>query len=70
MVSDASEAADFAARCGEALLVNVGTLSPGALAGARAAAESTKAEIVEVKKIWEAGGHNAFTDLIRWRERW
>ena len=38
MVSDASEAADFAARCGEALLVNVGTLSPGALAGARAAA--------------------------------
>jgi hypothetical protein len=38
--------------------------------GARAAAESTKAEIVEVKKIWEAGGHNAFTDLIRWRERW
>jgi hypothetical protein len=28
------------------------------------------AAIVEVKKIWEAGGHNAFTDLIRWRERW
>ena len=28
------------------------------------------AEIVEVKKIWDAGGHNAFTDLIRWRERW
>lgn len=39
-------------------------------AGTRAAAESATAEIVEVKKIWDAGGHNAFTDLIRWRERW
>jgi hypothetical protein len=28
------------------------------------------AEIVEVKKIWDAGGHNAFTDLVRWREQW
>lgn len=28
------------------------------------------AEIVEVKKIWDAGAHNAFTDLIRWRDRW
>src|SRR5262249_47345706 len=29
-----------------------------------------KAEIVEVKKIWDAGNHNAFTDLIRWHDRW
>jgi hypothetical protein len=28
------------------------------------------AEIVEVKRIWDAGGHNAFTDLVRWREQW
>lgn len=27
-------------------------------------------EIVEVKKIWDAGGHNAFTDLVRWHDRW
>lgn len=29
-----------------------------------------KAEIVEVKKIWDEGKHNAFTDLIRWHDRW
>ena len=28
------------------------------------------AEIVEVKKIWDHGKHNAFTDLIRWHDRW
>src|ERR1044072_6165180 len=26
--------------------------------------------IVSVKRIWDAGAHNAFTDLIRWRNRW
>lgn len=31
---------------------------------------ATKAEIIEVKKIWDAGSHNAFTDLIRWHDRW
>jgi hypothetical protein len=31
---------------------------------------ASKAEVVEVRKIWEAGAHNAFTDLIRWRDRW
>src|SRR3954462_12285805 len=29
-----------------------------------------EAQIVEVKKIWDAGGHNAFTDLLRWHDRW
>lgn len=43
MVSDASESAEFAARRASALLVNVGTLSPAALAGARAAAEAANA---------------------------
>lgn len=27
-------------------------------------------EILSVKKIWDAGSHNAFTDLIRWRDKW
>lgn len=26
--------------------------------------------LVEVRKIWDAGEHNAFTDLIRFRDRW
>lgn len=28
------------------------------------------AELVEVHKIWDAAPHNAFTDLIRFRDRW
>ena len=28
------------------------------------------AKIVEVKKIWDEGPHNAFTDLVRCRDRW
>lgn len=27
-------------------------------------------KIVEVYKIWDQGKHNAFTDLIRWRDKW
>ncbi len=27
-------------------------------------------EIVSVRKIWDRGEHNAFTDLIRFRDRW
>jgi hypothetical protein len=27
-------------------------------------------EIIEVRKIWDGGGHNAFTDLIRFRDAW
>jgi hypothetical protein len=26
--------------------------------------------LVKVTRIWDAGAHNAFTDLIRWRGRW
>lgn len=26
--------------------------------------------LVSVEKIWDRGPHNAFTDLIRWRDRW
>jgi hypothetical protein len=37
-------------------------LSAGAYAG--------EPEIVSVQKIWHQGEHNAFTDLIRFRDRW
>src|SRR5689334_3987705 len=26
--------------------------------------------LVAVTRIWDAGAHNAFTDLIRWHDRW
>jgi hypothetical protein len=35
-----------------------------------AAGATTKAEIIEVRKIWDEGRHNAFTDLVRWKDRW
>ena len=28
------------------------------------------ARVLEVRKIWDAGEHNAFTDLVRWHGRW
>jgi hypothetical protein len=31
---------------------------------------SARPEIVEVRKLWDKAPHNAFTDLIRFRERW
>ena len=27
-------------------------------------------EVVSVEKVWDQGRHNAFTDLIRWRDKW
>jgi len=30
----------------------------------------TTPTLVKVARIWDAGAHNAFTDLIRWRDRW
>jgi hypothetical protein len=29
-----------------------------------------KAELVEVRKIWDRGAHNAFTDLVRFKDAW
>jgi len=29
-----------------------------------------KAELVEVRKIWDHAPHNAFTDLVRFKDRW
>jgi hypothetical protein len=31
---------------------------------------TTTPALVKVARIWDAGTHNAFTDLIRWRGRW
>jgi hypothetical protein len=31
---------------------------------------AAEAEIVSVKRIWDTGKHNAFTDLLRWHDRW
>jgi hypothetical protein len=33
-------------------------------------AAAAQPEIVSLKKIWDEGKHNAFTDLIRWHDRW
>jgi len=54
------------------MLVLVGLLLALGLCGAReAVGEGQKlAELIEVRKIWDAGAHNAFPDLIRFRERW
>jgi hypothetical protein len=42
----------------------------GMLATFLLAAPAAAAEIVSVKKIWDAAPHNAFTDLIRHNDRW
>jgi len=40
-----------------------------ALPLAQTESSAQAAEIVSVDKIWDAGKHNAFTDLIRWRNK-
>lgn len=35
-----------------------------------AVAAQEKAEIVDARKIWDQAPHNAFTDLIRFKDRW
>jgi len=37
---------------------------------AAANAAQTAPALVSVTRIWDGGVHNAFTDLIRWRNRW
>ena len=34
------------------------------------ASEPPRPELVEVRKIWDHAPHNAFTDLIRYKDRW
>lgn len=48
------------------IAVLVAVASPICLAGEGA----EQPQIVSVKKIWEKGAHNAFTDLCRFRDQW
>jgi hypothetical protein len=41
-----------------------------ALASLAGTAAAAGPELVSVAKIWDAGKHNAFTDLIRWHDKW
>src|SRR5256885_13170434 len=40
------------------------------LAASCAMADQQGAELIEVRKIWDRAPHNAFTDLIRFKDRW
>jgi hypothetical protein len=41
-----------------------------AIADLQADAEFVRPVCKDVRKIWDAAPHNAFTDLVRWRDRW
>ncbi len=41
-----------------------------ALAWSMHPAAAAEPELVSCEKIWDQGKHNAFTDLIRWRDKW
>ena len=50
-----------------AILFSLALAAPHPVAGQNA----PKLELAgEVRKIWDAGKHNAFTDLIRFKDRW
>lgn len=38
--------------------------------GAALAEQESKPELVDVRRIWDAAPHNAFTDLLRFKDRW
>jgi hypothetical protein len=48
----------------------VSSLAFVAACSAAAAVQTNGLELVEVRKIWDAAPHNAFTDLVRHRDRW
>ena len=45
-------------------------LMVGLLAGASLSLQSATPEVISVNKIWDRAPHNAFTDLIRFRDQW
>lgn len=45
-------------------------LTPLAFAKGAPAPAVTAIEVVSLKKIWDQGAHNAFTDIVRFRNRW
>ncbi|HEX5220208.1 MAG TPA: exo-alpha-sialidase [Verrucomicrobiae bacterium] len=40
------------------------------LLGCAFAVTAAEPELLSVRKIWDQGGHNAFTDLIRFQDKW
>lgn len=58
------------------LLLALGAATPASLLHAAApkgpapGATAVGVQVLEVRRIWDAGKHNAFTDLVRWRGRW
>jgi hypothetical protein len=48
----------------------ISLLLSAALAIGHAAQSAPSPAVVSVARIWDTGAHNAFTDLIRWRDRW
>lgn len=52
-------------------VISIGVLIVASFGVARGDDSTTAGlELVEVKKIWDAAPHNAFTDLIRFQNRW
>lgn len=56
-------------RCLFAILL-VASLTCAGFPARGAAAEPGGLELVEARRIWDRAPHNAFTDLIRFRDRW
>ena len=52
------------------ILLVLGALLLGVPLAASAAPAPPGAKLLGVRKIWDHGEHNAFTDLIRWHGRW
>ena len=42
----------------------------GCLSTLHSPATAAEPKVVSVKKIWDLGKHNAFTDLIRFEDKW
>ncbi len=51
-------------------LAALGLIVNAALAAQEEAEPAAAAELVSVDKIWHEAPHNAFTDLVRFKERW
>ena len=54
--------------CLLAILAGTTLLAPAASAAPPSSPH--QAVLLDVRKIWDAGRHNAFPDLIRWHDRW
>src|SRR3954468_11809710 len=64
MIANRPSAARIPFRGKAGLIIALGLLN------ATARLFAVTAEVIENRKIWDQGGHNAFTDLVRFKERW